>query len=361
MNLVASDERVRPARLSMHDIGRLAFLACTAVAAIAGIGAVPAQTTGDTSVPADPLLAAFRRPASIPAPADNPTTADKVALGKLLFFDPRLSGSGAMSCASCHNPSLGWQDGLATGIGAHGEVLARHTPTILDIAWAEPLFWDGRADTLEEQAKGPLTAPAEMAMPADRLVATVAGTPAYRAALGRIFPGQGVTIETITRAIAAYERTIVSGEAPFDRWVAGDAAALSDSARRGFALFNGKGHCASCHSGWRLTDDGFHDIGLPGDDIGRAKIMPGLIILDHAFKTPTLRNVAERAPYMHDGSIATLEQVIDLYDHGFVRRPSLSDQIAPLGLSAPDKADLLAFLQSLSGKNAPVDYPLLPR
>ena len=354
-------EGVRPARRSMRDIARPLFLACAALAATTCVGAALAQSADAGAVPVEPLLADYRRPGSIPEPADNPTTAAKVQLGRMLFFDPRLSASGAQSCASCHNPSLGWQDGLAKGVGAHGGTLDRHTPTVLDIAWAEPLFWDGRAATLEEQARGPLTGAAEMAMPVARLVATVERIPAYRDALAKIFPGQGVTIESISRAIAAYERTIVSGEAPFDRWVAGDAGALSDAARRGFAIFNGKGNCASCHSGWRMTDDGFHDIGLPGNDIGRAKIMPGLILLDHAFKTPTLRNIAERGPYMHDGSIATLQQVIELYDHGFLRRPSLSDQIRPLGLSPAEKADLLAFLQSLSGKDAPVEYPVLPR
>lgn len=360
MRRVESGEGTGTALPTMRGIGRLVFVASAAVAALAGIGAAPAQSTGERA-PLEPLLAAYRRPAAIPAPAGNPATPEKIALGKLLFFDPRLSGSGAISCASCHNPSLGWQDGLALGIGVHGGTLPRRTPTVLDIAWVEPLFWDGRADTLEEQAKGPLTAIAEMDMPAERLVAAVARIPAYREAITRIFPDQGVTIDTIARAIAAYERTIVSGEAPFDRWVAGDAGALSPPAQRGFAIFSGKGNCASCHSGWRLTDDGFHDIGLPGDDIGRAKIMPGLTVLDHAFKTPTLRNVAERAPYMHDGSVATLEQVIDRYDHGFIRRASLSDQIRPLGLTTAEKADLLAFLQSLTSKDAPVDYPVLPR
>lgn len=337
------------------------------------LGAAAALAVGvaslvDAGTPAGPergriagMIASFQRTGAIPAPADNPITGAKVALGKALFFDPRLSGSGAISCASCHNPSLGWQDGLAKGVGDKGGRLGRHTPTILNVAWSEPLFWDGRADTLEDQAKGPLAAPAEMNMPHGDVVAAVAGVPGYQAAFKAAYPGEPLTIDTIAKAIASYERTVVSGQAPFDRWVAGDDRAISDSAKRGFVVFNTKGNCASCHSSWRFTDDGFHDIGLPGQDIGRAKIMAGLTVLEYAFKTPTLRNIADRPPYMHDGSLPTLEAVVDHYDSGFIRRASLSDQIKPLGLTAGDKADLLAFLKTLSSQDTPVSYPVLPR
>lgn len=308
------------------------------------------------------LLKPFARPANIPAPADNPVTEAKAALGKALFFDPRLSGSGAIACASCHNPSLGWQDGQVRGVGHHGAPLGRHTPTILNIAWAEPLFWDGRADTLEEQAKGPLSAPAEMNMPAGDAVAKVRSIPGYRAAFGAAFPGQPIDLDTIAKAIATYERTVISGTAPFDRWVRGDDKAVSEPAKRGFALFNStRTGCASCHSGWRFTDDGFHDIGLPDGDIGRARIVPGIAILEHAFKTPTLRNIAERPPYMHDGSLPTLEAVIDHYDHGYVDRPSLSPEMKRSKLTAQEKADLVAFLQSLSSRDKGVTFPILYR
>lgn len=308
------------------------------------------------------LMGSYRRTSSIPSPADNPTTVEKVRLGKMLFFDPRLSGSGAISCASCHNPSLGWQDGQPTAVGDHGGVLGRHTPTILNTAWAEPLFWDGRADTLEAQATGPIMAAAEMAGSKEKVIATVSTVPEYRDGMGRLFGGKDpYTVGNVAKLIAAYERTVVSGEAPFDRWLMGNQHAMSDAAKRGFTLFNTKGNCASCHSSWRFTDDGFHDIGLPGDDPGRAKIMPGLAILEHAFKTPTLRNIAERGPYMHDGSIRTLEGVVDHYDHGFIQRASLSDQIKPLRLTAQDKADLVEFMKALTSKDRPVNYPVLPR
>jgi cytochrome c peroxidase len=154
---------------------------------------------------------------------------------------------------------------------------------------------------------------------------------------------------------------VVSSEAPFDRWVNGDERAISDSAKRGFMLFNGKANCAGCHAGWRMSDDGFHDIGLPDADRGRAEVAPGIVQLEHAFKTPTLRNVNQRAPYMHDGSVATLAAVIDHYDSGFVRRPSLDTQMQPLGLTPSEKADLLALLDTLTGADAPSLIPILPQ
>lgn len=324
--------------------------------------AAPASAAHAAAPPTlEQLKANYLRPTSVPAPADNPTTVAKAHLGKLLFFDTRLSGSGAISCASCHNPSFGWEDAQVKGVGHKGGQLGRHTPTIIDVAWAEPLFWDGRAATLEDQAKGPLAAPAEMNMPHSDVIKKISSIPGYKTQFAAAYPGEPITIDVVAKAIAAYERTIVSGQAPFDRWLAGDEHAISASAKRGFMVFNTSGNCASCHSSWRLTDDGFHDIGLPGDDIGRAKIMPGLPILDHAFKTPTLRNIVERAPYMHDGSLPTLEAVVEHYDHGFVQRASLSDQIKPLHLSARDKADLVAFMRTLSSRDAPVTVPTLPR
>lgn len=313
--------------------------------------------TGQTST----WLADYRRPASAPAPADNPITPERVALGQMLFFDPRLSGSGAISCASCHNPGLAWGDALPKGIGHMGAVLRRRTPTILNVAFGEPLFWDGRAYTLEEQAKLPMKSSVEMNMPEDA-IRRLAAIPGYAAAFARAYPAQPVNLDTVAAAIATYERTVISSAAPFDRWVAGDEAALSPAGKRGFVLFNGKGNCAVCHMGWRMTDDGFHDIGLADvQDRGRAEIAPGIEQLEHAFKTPTLRNVKQRAPYMHDGSIATLAAVIDHYDSGFVRRPSLDMEMRPLGLTAAEKADLLIFLDSLTSADAPVVVPVLPQ
>jgi cytochrome c peroxidase len=306
-------------------------------------------------------LTDFERPQKTPASKSNPTTPEKVALGQMLFFDPRISGSGAISCATCHNPALGWSDAMPTGLGHMGGRLKRHTPTILNVAYGEPYFWDGRAATLEEQAKGPLTSAAEMNMPADVAVSRIQSIPGYVTAFSYAFPGKSVSIDTIAAALASYERTVVSASAPFDKWVAGDGSAISQAAKRGFELFNGKANCAVCHAGWRMTDDGFHDIGIAGTDRGRADVSPGIVQMEHAFKTPTLRNVSQRAPYMHDGSLPTLASVIDHYDSGFVTRPSLDTQMRRLGLTPEEKADLLAFLDSLTSLDQPTIVPVLPQ
>jgi len=323
-------------------------------------GALSIASAGTSDEP-HPLLADFRRPAAVPVIKTNPTTPEKVALGQMLFFDPRLSGSGVIACATCHNPALAWSDALPKGIGHMGNRLRRHTPTILNVAYGEPYFWDGRAATLEDQAKGPLTSEAEMNMPAEVAVKRILSIPGYVTAFAYAFPGKPVSVDTIAAAIASYERTVVSNSAPFDKWVAGDEGAVSASAKRGFSLFNGKANCAACHSGWRMTDDGFHDIGITGTDRGRAAIAPGIVQLEYAFKTPTLRNINQRAPYMHDGSLATLSAVIDHYDSGFVSRPSLDTQMHQLSLTPDEKADLLAFLDTLTSVDSPAVVPQLPQ
>lgn len=308
------------------------------------------------------LADTYRRPTEAPpVPASNPATPQKIALGKELFFDPRLSGSGAIACVSCHNPGLAWGDGLDKGIGFMGARLDRHTPTILNVAFGEPYFWDGRAATLEEQAKGPMTAQKEMNIEAAVAERRVRDIPGYAAAFERVFPAQPISLDTIAAAIAAFERTVVSGEAPFDRWVNGDGRAISAAAIRGFVLFNGKANCAVCHQGWRMSDDGFHDTGMRDSDRGRAAIAPGIVQLEHAFKTPTLRNINQRAPYMHDGSLASLTAVIDHYDTGFVTRGSLDTNMRRLGLTAAEKHDLLAFLDTLTSVDAAITVPVLPQ
>jgi cytochrome c peroxidase len=167
--------------------------------------------------------------------------------------------------------------------------------------------------------------------------------------------------KTIAQAIATYERTVVSERAPFDDWIDGNEKAISDDAKRGFAVFNGKGRCASCHDGWNFTNDGFQDIGLPSEDIGRGQFVPGVVKMEHAFKTPGLREITRRSPYMHDGSLATLEAVVEHYDRGGVDRPSRADLMKPLGLSAQEKSELVAFMKTLSSNLTPTAVPVLPR
>lgn len=330
---------------------------CVAVLLAAGsmIGAAEAAEQGKRAG----LLAEYRRPTDIPFPADNPYSLDKAQLGAMLFFEPRLSGSNAISCASCHNPTLAWGDGLPRGIGHGATVLGRRTPTVLNLAWAELLMWDGRKASLEDQALGPIETPAEMNQNADDLVGKLSALPEYRVRFAAAFPGEGLTKQNLAKALATYERTVVSGLAPFDRWVAGDEGAVSEAAKRGFDLFAGKANCSACHSGWAFTDFGFHDIGLPDDDLGRGAKL-ALPSMQHAFKTPTLRDVARRAPYMHDGSVMTLAEVVRHYDKGFVKRPSLSQSVRPLNLSERDVADLVAFMETLTGEPQPVQLPVLP-
>jgi cytochrome c peroxidase len=347
--------------MSRHrsNIKPLLLTLCGAFAACASAVAAPGHVAAGT----DPhsFLADFQRPTKVPVSKANPSTPENIALGQKLFFDPRLSGSGVISCATCHNPALGWSDGLPKGIGHMGGRLGRHTPTIIDVAYGEPYFWDGRAATLEDQAKGPLTSAAEMNMPAAQAISRLQSIPGYVAAFDHAFPGQGVSLDTFAAAVASYERTVVSNSAPFDKWVQGDEQAVSAAAKRGFILFNGKANCAVCHSGWRMSDDGFHDIGLPSADRGRAAIAPGIVQLEHAFKTPTLRNINQRAPYMHDGSMPTLAAVIEHYDHGFEHRASLDTQMHPLNLTSEEKSDLLSFMDTLTSVDAAAVVPVLPQ
>jgi len=310
---------------------------------------------------ADALKALYRRPATIPFPKDNPYTPDKAALGKKLYFDTRLSVSSAQSCGSCHSPSYGWGDGLAVGVGHGMQKLGRHSPTVVNAAWGGIFMWDGRLATLEEQALGPIQSEGEMNMPLDELMKRLESVPEYKPMFVKVFAAEGMTPQTLAKAVATYERTVVSDRAPFDAWIEGDEKAISDEAKRGFAVFNGKAQCAACHEGWNFTNDGFQDIGLPSNDVGRGKFVPGVIKMEHAFKTPGLREIARRAPFMHDGSLATLEDVVEHYNHGGVERPSRADLMKPLDLSAQEKTDLVAFLKSLSSDLTPTAAPVLPR
>ena len=334
-------------------IATAAFLSATVAAAALAAG-LPSHEDVETR------KRAFTRDTRIDYPEDNPPNADRIALGKALFFDPRLSRGNVQSCASCHNPAFSWGDGLAVGRGDGMDELARRSPTILNIAWAAILMWDGRADTLEHQALGPITAEVEMNMPEEELVERLASIEGYAPLFSAAFGDPEVTGDRVARAIAAFERTVVSGIAPFDRWVEGDDTAISEAAKRGFALFTGKGKCADCHDTWRFTDDGFYDIGLDTADIGRGEHVP-IPSMRHAFKTPTLRNVDQRGPYMHAGQIETLREVVIHYNEGGLARPSRSDKVGDLGLTESEIDDLVAFMRTLTSHDAPVTIPVLPR
>jgi cytochrome c peroxidase len=304
----------------------------------------------------------YRRPSGIPFPDGNSYSEAKAELGHMLFFDPILSGSRARSCATCHNPSLSWGDGLAHAVGEGQVAMALRSPTLLNVAWTPRLGWDGKFRDLESVALAPITSTASMNLPEPMLIERLTTIPGYLRSFAAAFGEGPISRRNIEAALATYERSIVSGPAPFDRWVTGDEQAIDQSAKRGFDVFRGKGRCSECHAGWAFTDSSFHDIGTAqGDDIGRGRLFPTSVKLRYAFKTPTLRDVARRAPYMHDGSFATLKDVVALYDRGGIARPSRSASIRPLGLTEDEKADLVAFLQTLTSPPQPVPLPVLPR
>jgi cytochrome c peroxidase len=307
----------------------------------------------------DPYL----RPAAAPAPADNKVTPDRVELGKALFFDPRLSGSNWISCATCHNPALGWSDGMPTGLGHGMQRLGRATPTIVNTAFNSIQMWDGRKATLEDQALGPIGADVEMNQPLPDLVKKLESIAGYRKMFDKAYPGEGVSTATIAKAIASFERTVLSTESAFDRWRTGNERAVSESAKRGFALFTGKANCSVCHSGFNFTDNGFHNIGvkdLGAEDLGRFNERK-IASMKGAFKTPTLRDIALTAPYMRNGVYKTLEEVVDHYDRGGDTKENLSPNVKPLGLTAQEKTDLVEFMKTLTGRPMQVAVPQLPQ
>jgi cytochrome c peroxidase len=309
----------------------------------------------------DQLKELYRRPNTVPFPASAPYSPQMATLGKMLFFDARLSGSHNISCASCHNPSFGYEMPVEGSIGNANSRLPRQAPTLLNAAWLPILFWDGRADTLESQADGPITATGEMNGKFEKIVPRLKAVYEYKMWFDKLFPGEGISKASILTAIATYERSIVSGWAPFDRWIEGDEIAISENAKRGFAVFNGPGGCSNCHVGWNFTDNKFHDTGLPSEDIGRGSFERDNPKARYAFKTPGLRNETYRAPYMHDGLLPDLQSVIAHYESGGIDRPSRERELMkPISLSAEQRSDLIEFLRSLTAEKSETSLPNLP-
>lgn len=291
----------------------------------------------------------YKRPEAVVYPDSNPYSEAKAALGRKLFFDTQISFSQTRSCASCHVPGQSWSDGLPRARGEGASVMDVRTPTLLDIAWLSRLGWDGKFRDIEAVTFGPILAPSNMHMTEDLLMSRLKSQPAYQALFAEAFADKQINRRNIELAVATFERSIVSGPAPFDRWIGGEEPAISGAAKRGFKVFSGKANCSQCHSGWAFTDGSFHDIGVSsGEQIGRGRLFPTSVKLKYAFKTPTLRDIGRRGPYMHDGSLATLQAVIELYNKGGIDRPSRSELIKPLGLTDAEKADLIAFLMTLS-------------
>ncbi len=292
-------------------------------------------------------------PSAMPVPRDYPLTAERVALGRRLFFDKQLSRDGSLACASCHRPELAFTDGRATTVGVSGTVGRRNAPTIINRAYGESMFWDGRVRTLEEQALLPMTSPLELGNTHEEIERRLNASASYRRAFARAFGSDEITIARTAAAIASFERTLVSGDTPVDRYrTSGAPAELTALEREGLALFTGRARCVVCHDRENFTDERFHNTGVAWRDgiladSGRYAVTGRAEDLG-AFKTPTLREVARTAPYMHDGSLATLADVIEFYDRGGRSNPHLDGLIQPLDLTASERRALLAFLHSLT-------------
>ena len=333
--------------------------------------------------------------ANLYVPEDNPMTRAKIELGRQLYFDKRLSSDKTVSCASCHDPMLGYGAETAFGVGVRGQEGGRNSPVTYNRILSKDQFWDGRAASLEEQAVGPIANPIEMGNTHDASVKAIASVPGYQQQFEKIFD-DGVNIDNVGKALAAFERALVTGPMPYDAYdsrakfekafaddlefldeepdlkikydaikAATDEFPMSESAQRGMILFAGKANCAACHAGANFTDEQYHNLGVGMEakepDLGRFDVTKQEKDRG-AFKTPTLRNVALSPPYMHDGSQETLEEVIDWYNKGGHKNPWLSDKMKPLNLTEQEKADLLAFmLEGLTGEFPYVAQSRLPR
>jgi cytochrome c peroxidase len=315
-------------------------------------------------------------------------TPEKVELGKRLFFDPRLSGDGSLACASCHHPDQGWTTNMPLSPAYPTNMERRNSQTLINVAYNKALIWDGRVGTLEKQALEGIQNPLHMNQNLDLLVEKLKAIPTYEEHFQHVF-GTTVTPEAMGQALAAFERTLVTRNAPFDRYMTGDLRALSKDALRGLKLFKGKARCILCHNGPNFTDSQFHNLGVPDAPLLSDPIVQAAIRFDAkrmnvpeyqsvkedlgrylmtkeekdrgAFKTPTLRNVTQREPYMHNGVFHSLEEVVDFYNNGGGAVAGKSPLIQALGLTAQEKRDLLAFLQALTGELPAVTPPELAR
>jgi cytochrome c peroxidase len=299
-------------------------------------------------------------------PEDNPLTKEKVELGTLLFFDKRLSVNNTVSCATCHMAELAYTDGQPVSTGVFRRQGGRSAPTAINRLYSTAQFWDGRKESLEAQSVMPIIDHVEMGMPShDAVVKKVNGIDGYRTWFKNVF-GTDVTIDGVGKALASFQRTLLSGNSPvdqFDRGVSDDA--LSLSGQRGMEIFRNKGRCTSCHSGFNFTDERFHNLGIGWDtgtvDLGRYRVTKDKKDIA-AFKTPTLREVANTAPYMHDGRFGTLREVVNFYSDGGIKNPFQDSDILVLNLSDQEKKDLVAFLRGLSGEGwqhvtPPTEFP----
>lgn len=314
-----------------------------------GVVTQPVSTTAAVEATAEKTRVPLGLP-PVPVPEDNPQTPEKIALGKMLYFDTRLSKDGTISCATCHDPEIAWTEHRATSKGIGGQIGEDNSPTVINAAYAKEQFWDGRAESLEEQALGPIENPIEMGHDLDVLVKELAEIPDYKEGFQKVF-GTGVTKDGIAKAIASFERTVLSGNSPYDRFKAGDKDALTESPKRGMELFENLG-CSTCHAPPLFSNYGYYNTGVGMPDEGR-KAVTGRDCDLGKFRVPALREVANTGPYFHDGSVAALEEAVALMAGGGKDNASLSAVLKALGdekVSEQDRKNLVEFLKALSGE-----------
>ena len=326
------------------------------VALSATLMSCASRTVGVTRSATGTTRAAFGRPLGLdlyrPEPADNPTVPATVTLGQRLFRERLLSRDRSLACVDCHRHERAFTDGLAKAVGVYGRRGPRSVPTIVNRAWGKSFFWDGRIATLEEQVLQPILAELEMDLMLDEVVERLRSTSPYPAEFRETF-GRDLNSDDLARALAAYVRTIQSGASPFDRYVWGEPDALSSEEQAGLRLFRGRANCSACHVGPNFTDEEFHNTGVfwGGQPYDAGRVLVTAVPEDTGkFKTPTLREIERTAPYMHDGSLATLEDVIEFYDRGGNDNPFRDRELRPLSLTEEEKGALLAFLESLTGE-----------
>ena len=352
-------------------VGSTAFAAATPAPVV-----VDPDGTPLTLAAGHPSMAKWISPKAMPAPADNPSTPQRVALGEKLFFDARLSIHGRTSCSSCHLPERGWADGVPRSLRFMGQPTPRNSQSVVNAGFSETAYnWDGKNKSLEQQATGSQGfngatggGAKEIGIDDPNLgIERIKGIAGYQALFAAAYPGEPITQASAGKAIAAFERTLISRNTPFDRWVEGNANAMTPTQVNGLRVFldPAKGNCAGCHAAPHFSDKGFHNVGLkqygePDADLGRYKVQ-AVDAMKGAFKTPGLRDVEATAPYVHDGSVATLKEVVAHYARGGDVKTNLSPQIKPLPLTGQEQEDLVEFLRALSSPVGVYDRPVLPR
>lgn len=354
--------------------GRIPWMRVGAVSVIVGMSTMlqAAGVKGDQPLPLESATVVTQdvplglEDPSAYIPADNPQTAQKIELGRMLFFDKRLSKTNTVACANCHMPGLAFTDGQAVSMGINRLQGGRSAPVAINRLYSKVQFWDGRAQTLEEQSTGPFINPVEHGfLDYDEMTTKMKKLSGYRQLFKEVF-ADDITEKNIGKAIASFQRTLLSGNSPADRFdFGGDEQALTPSAQRGLEVFRGKARCTRCHSGFNFSDEKFHNLGIGWDtnqvDLGRYMVTKNPEDVG-AFKTPTLREISRTAPYMHDGRFGTLEEVVNFYNQGGIQNPHLDNTVIPLELAESEKQDVVAFLRSLNGEGwqqatAPTEFP----